>query len=122
MIIGIGCDIIDVRRIEVLINKYSDKFFDRIFTKQEIIQGKSINTINSISHFAKRFSAKEAYAKATNFGIGKNISLKDIEILNDNKGAPFFNKHPFQSQNINAFLSMSDELPYAMSYVILDKI
>ena len=119
MIIGIGCDIIDTRRIEVLINKYSDKFFNRIFTEKEILQGK---LTNNTQHFAKRFSAKEAYAKATSFGIGKKISFKDIEILNDNQGAPFFNKHTLKSQGINAFLSMSDELPYAISYVILEKI
>ena len=119
MIIGVGCDIIDIRRVETLINKYSDKFFDSIFTKKEILHGKSIN---NLSYFAKRFSAKEAYAKATKFGIGRNISFKDIEVLNDKKGAPFFNEHPFQSQNINAFLSMSDEWPYAISYVILEKI
>jgi len=119
MIFGIGCDIVDVRRIQSIIDKYNDKFLNRIFTDQEINLSKSTN--NSF-YYAKRFSAKEAYAKATGYGIGKKVGFKDIEILNDKSGAPYFNKHPLQDKNIKAFLSISDEITYAISYVVLERI
>jgi holo-[acyl-carrier protein] synthase len=118
MIIGIGCDIIDIRRIEKLVKKYPDKFLSRIFTKEEIgLAG----ALNNYSYFAKRFAAKEAYAKAVGTGINRDINFRSMEIFNDEKKAPFFNRHPLLKQGINAFLSMSDEYPYAISYVTLVK-
>ena len=119
MIFGIGCDIIDIKRIQCVIDRYNNKFLNRIFTNQEINLGQSIK---NRSYYAKRFSAKEAYAKATGYGIGRIVSFKDIEILNNKNGTPYFNKHPLQNRNIRAFLSISDEIQYAMSYVILDRI
>ena len=119
MIFGIGCDIVDVRRIKSIVDRYNDKFLNRIFTDQEINLSKL--TKNN-SYYAKRFSAKEAYAKATGYGIGKKVSFKDIEKLNDKNGAPYFNKHPLQNKNIKAFLSISDEIQYAVSYVVLERI
>jgi len=119
MIFGIGCDIVDVRRIKSIVDRYNDKFLNRTFTDQEINLSKL--TKNN-SYYAKRFSAKEAYAKATGYGIGKKVSFKDIEILNDKNGAPYFNKHPLQNKNIKAFLSISDEIQYAVSYVVLERI
>jgi holo-[acyl-carrier protein] synthase len=119
MIFGIGCDIIDIKRIQFIIDRYNDKFLNRIFTDQEINLGQSIK---NNSYYAKRFSAKEAYAKATGYGIGGKVSFKDIEILNDKNGAPYFNKHPLQNKNISAFLSISDEIQYAISYVVLERI
>ena len=118
MIFGIGCDIVDIERIGLIINKYHSKFLNKIFTDLEISLCK---TENSISYYAKRFSAKESYSKATGYGIGIRNSFKDIEILNDKNGAPYFNKHPLQSCSIKAFLSIADEVDYAVSYVVLEK-
>ena len=118
MIVGIGCDIIDIRRIERLIRKYQNRFLRRVFTKNEI---KLAGSMNNYPYFAKRFATKEAYAKATGYGITKTISFKTIEIFNDEKRAPFFNQHPLMNSEIKAFVSISDEYPYAISYVILEK-
>lgn len=118
MIFGIGCDIIEIRRMSSIIERYGDKFLNKVFTKQEIILNKSRN---NYFYYAKRFSAKEAYAKATGYGIGRVIRFQDIEILNDKNGAPYFNKHSLQSKDIKAFLSISDEVQYAISYVVLEK-
>jgi holo-[acyl-carrier protein] synthase len=118
MIIGIGCDIVDIRRIKRLIKQYKNKFLDRVFTKDEIKL--AIDTHN-YSYFAKRFAAKEAYAKATRYGIGGKLSFKSIEIFNDDKRAPFFNQPSMQPREIQTFLSISDEYPYAIAYVVLEK-
>ena len=116
MIIGIGCDIVDIRRIEKLIEKYQNKFLERVFTQDEI---KLAGNIKNYSYFAKRFAAKEAYAKATGNGVGGRIRFKTIEIFNDEKRCPFFNQHPLMDKEVKALVSISDETPYAISYVTL---
>ena len=63
MIRGIGCDIVKISRVEKNIKNYSDKFLQKIFTENEIEY--SSNSYNAANYFAKRFAAKEAYAKAT---------------------------------------------------------
>jgi len=118
MIIGIGCDIIDIRRIRKIILKYGDKFLRKIFTDEEI---KKCDKNDCSSYYAKRFSAKESYSKATKLGIGEKVNFRDIEIMNDEKGAPFFSKHTFKAEGVNAFLALSDEHDYAISYVVLEK-
>ena len=121
MIIGIGCDIIDIRRIEKLIKKYQNKFLERVFTKDEVkLAGNPKNSLYFYSYFAKRFATKEAYAKATGHGVGGEIGFKTIEIFNDAKRCPFFNQHPLIHKGVKAFVSISDEYPYAISYVILE--
>lgn len=118
MIIGIGCDIVDIRRIERLIKECNDKFLSRIFTQEEI---NLADALDNYAYFAKRFAAKEAYAKAAGTGIGGKVNFKSIEIFNDAKRAPFFNQHPLSNQGVSTFLSISDEYPYAVSYVVLEK-
>ena len=119
MIIGIGCDIVDIRRFQTLIDKYNDKFTNKIFTIKEINVSK---LTNSTSYFAKRFAVKEAYAKASGYAIGKKIKFRAIEILNDINGKPFFNKHPLSNEGVRALVSISDEIPYAIAYVILERL
>ncbi|MGH2574384.1 MAG: holo-ACP synthase [Ignavibacteria bacterium] len=86
---GIGIDIVEVSRINNLIEKYGDKFFQRILTPNEINYCKSFSRPDI--HFAGRFASKEAYSKAIGTGISKNFRWKDIEILNDEKGKPYIN-------------------------------
>lgn len=119
MIIGIGCDVINIQRVERIITRYKNSFLRRIFTPREI----DLSKVTSFAaYYAKRFSAKESYAKATGHGIGQKVTFRDIEILNDINGAPYFSKHPLQSKNIKVFLSISDEKKYAISYVILQRV
>ena len=81
MIIGIGTDIIDIRRIENTIQKYGEKFKKRCFSINEI--KKSENKFNTANSYAKRYAAKEAFAKALGEGFRKGIILKNIEVIND---------------------------------------
>ncbi|MFQ3307512.1 MAG: holo-[acyl-carrier protein] synthase [Candidatus Midichloriaceae bacterium] len=116
---GIGCDIVDIRRIENLMKEYEDRFLKRVFTEDEIKISKEFN--NCHGYFAKRYAAKEAYAKASGYGISGNISFNSIEVLNDKRGMPYFNKHPLAQNGFTALLTLSDEYPYSMAYVIMMK-
>ena len=86
MIIGIGNDIIDIRRIDNVMNKYGLKFKNRCFTDIEINRSDSV--LNSINSYAKRYAAKEACAKALGTGLARGIKWKDISVENDPYGKP----------------------------------
>ena len=86
-IIGIGVDIVNNSRLKKLIK--NKKFINRVFTNSE--QKKSNNLKNKINYFSKRYAAKEAFSKATGFGISKKLHFKDIEIVNNKKGKPSIN-------------------------------
>ncbi|MBN1914349.1 MAG: holo-ACP synthase [Parachlamydiales bacterium] len=83
---GLGIDIIEIDRIKRIITQYQDKFLHRIFTNEEIAycQKKSC----PFPHYAARFAAKEAVAKALGVGIGKHLSFLDIEVCHTSKGQP----------------------------------
>ena len=86
MIIGIGSDIVDIRRIEKSINKFGKRFINKCFTKIEI--DKSESRKNKAASYAKRFAAKEAFLKAIGTGLSQEIFLKDISINNNKFGKP----------------------------------
>ena len=84
--IGIGVDIIQNKRIKLLaINK---KFISRTFSQNEILNSKKI--FYKTNYFSKRFAAKEALAKAVGTGFRNGLNLKDIEILNNKQGKPYY--------------------------------
>lgn len=86
LIKGIGSDIIEIERIKRSISKHGIKFLEKLFTEKEISYCKQHKL--SQRHFAGRFAAKEAIAKALGTGIGKMLEWKDIEIINDSFGKP----------------------------------
>lgn len=83
---GLGNDIIEVDRIENSIKRYGKKFLDRLFLPEE--QAYCLKHKDSERHFAGRFAAKEAVAKALGTGFGPSLSWHDIEIVNDGMGRP----------------------------------
>ena len=85
-ILGIGVDLIENKRISNLINNKS--FIKRTFGKREVNLAKKFS--NKINYFAKRFAAKEAFAKSLGTGFRNDLNFKDIEILNDKIGKPYF--------------------------------
>tara|TARA_Y200000002_G_scaffold260935_1_gene216585 strand:+ start:714 stop:1100 length:387 start_codon:yes stop_codon:yes gene_type:complete len=122
--LGIGIDIINNKRIRALINNKS--FIDRTYGKSEIKLSKKIT--NKTNYFAKRFAAKESLAKSLGTGFRNNLNFKDIEILNDKKGKPYYFKtkkidniinKKFKVKNYNLFLSISDEKNYSIAFTIL---
>ena len=84
--VGIGVDIVDNKRFKNLIK--DKKLINRIFSKKEIFASKK--TLNKINFFSKRFAAKESFAKALGTGFRNKLNFKDIEIVNDNLGKPFY--------------------------------
>ncbi|MDQ7250746.1 holo-ACP synthase [Dongia sedimenti] len=86
MIIGIGNDIIDIRRIEKTIARFGDKFIQRIFT--EVEQKKSDRRANRAASYAKRYAAKEACSKALGTGFRAGVFWKDMGVVNLPSGKP----------------------------------
>ena len=84
-ILGIGVDVIQNKRIKSLIN--NKKFLKRTFGKNEVKFSK--NTINKTNYFAKRFAAKESFAKSLGTGFRNSLNFNDIEILNDKIVVPY---------------------------------
>lgn len=131
MIIGIGTDILKISRIEKLYNLFGNKFLKRIFTDNEILKTKNFSSHQRLlGYYAKRFSAKESFAKALGVGIGKEVSFLDIEILNNSLNQPFLHcndkivkyiKNKYDCE-FNIFLSLSDESDIVSSIVIIEKI
>ena len=123
-ILGIGVDVIENKRIKKLIrNKF---FIKRTFGKNEINFSKYI--LNKTNYYAKRFAAKEAFAKSLGTGFRNNLNFKDIEILNNNIGKPYYlisNKlnnliiKKFKVKKYDLFLSISDEKDYSVAFTIV---
>ena len=125
--IGIGVDIVDNNRIKSLIK--NKKFVNRIFSKKEITISKKY--LNKTNFFSKRFAAKESFAKALGTGFRNNLNLKDIEIINDKLGKPYYLisqkikkliKKKKKTMNFQLFLSISDEKDYSVAFTIIQKI
>ena len=90
-ILGIGVDIIENKRIKFLIKKKN--FINRTFGKKEIKFKFQKKLKKKTNFFAKRFAAKEAFAKSLGTGFRNNLNFKDIEILNDKLGKPYYLKN-----------------------------
>ncbi|MFP6771439.1 MAG: holo-ACP synthase [Alphaproteobacteria bacterium] len=86
MIIGIGNDLIDIRRIERTLERFGDRFIQRIFTPLE--QKKAERRRNRVETYAKRFAAKEACAKALGTGFRKGVFWRDLGVVNLPGGKP----------------------------------
>ena len=126
-ILGIGVDIIQNKRIKASIRNH--KFKDRIFSSKELKL--SSYSKNKIGFFSKRFAAKEAFAKALGTGFRNNLNFKDIEIMNDKLGKPYYSKtkkitkiirKEFRVKNFNCFLSISDEKEYSTAFAIIETV
>ena len=125
-ILGIGTYVVENIRIKNAIK--DKKFVKRIFSEKEINLSKKYK--NKSNYYSKRFAAKEAFVKAIGTGIRYNINFKDISILNDRLGKPKFNiintlkiflKKKFKSNDLDIFLSLSDEKKYSIAFVIIQK-
>ena len=126
-IVGIGVDIIENKRIKNSLKNL--KFKKRIYSTKEMTQ--SSLSKNKVSYFSKRFAAKEAFAKALGTGFRNNLNFKDIEIVNDKMGKPYYLKSKkiskiihknFNIKKYNCFLSISDEKDYSTAFTIIQSI
>lgn len=128
MIIGIGTDLCDIRRIEAALEKHGDRFVNRIFTtlEQDYCESKS----GKAAYYAKRFAAKEAAAKALAGETTESLSWQDVEVRNDPSGRPVLTlsggalarqkERTPAGHTPHIHLSLSDDFPYAQAFVILE--
>jgi len=86
MIIGIGSDLIDIRRIERTLERYGDRFVERVFTAEE--RRKAESRAHPAATYAKRFAAKEACSKALGTGFRQNVFWRDLQVVNLPSGKP----------------------------------
>ena len=122
-IYGIGTDIVSVDRIKKL--QKNKNFLERIFSKEEVL--KCSKLINYNNCYAKRFAAKEAFAKALGTGISNGVNFNEIIVMNEKNGKPFIKiigktlkiiKKKFKKK-IKIALSLSDEKKYAVAFVTI---
>ena len=115
--IGVGVDIVKNKRIQSSLKNRN--FIDRTFSKTEILISKKFE--NKTNYFSKRFAAKEAFAKALGTGFRQGLNFKDIQILNNKLGKPYYLinykiksliKKKKKVKNFDLFLSISDEKEY----------
>ena len=126
-ILGIGVDIIENKRIKNSIK--NSKFRIRVFSTNELKQSSRYR--DKVAYFSKRFAAKEAFAKALGTGFGNSLNFKDVEIINDSMGKPYYNKSKkiikliqknFKVKHFKCFLSISDEKEYSTAFTIIQSI
>jgi len=110
MVVGVGIDIIEIERIKKSIEKFNELFLNKIFTQIELEY--CLSKKNKYQHFAARFAAKEAIAKAIATGWSEGFKWKDIEIYNEKNGQPRVKL----LGNLKKFLDEGKELKITMSH------
>jgi holo-[acyl-carrier protein] synthase len=132
MILGIGSDICDIRRIERVIAAHGDRFIERVFTDLE--RAKAMRRTEAIraATFAKRFAAKEAASKALGTGFRRGVFMSDLGVVNLPGGQPTLRMTGGAADRLVAItpagmqaavaLTMTDEYPYAYAQVIISAI
>ena len=128
MIIGIGNDMVDIRRVEQTLEKFGDRFRDRIFT--EIEKKKSDNRAQRAASYAKRFAAKEACSKALGTGFNRGVFWKDMGVVNEPSGRPTMiltggaleqlQRLVPAGMSPKVHLTITDDFPYAQAMVIIE--
>ena len=128
MIIGIGSDITDIRRIEKVIARHGERFLSRIFTDTE--RARAERRAKSVETYAKRFAAKEACAKALGTGMRRGVFWRDMGVVNMRSGQPTMALTNGALDRLNEImppghrpvvhLSLTDDHPYAQAFVIIE--
>jgi holo-[acyl-carrier protein] synthase len=129
MIIGIGSDICDIRRIERTLERFDRRFIERVFTVVEIGKAERRQGRSRAGTYAKRFAAKEAAAKALGTGFARGVFMSDLGVVNMKGGQPTLALTGGAADRLAALmppgmapridLTMTDEYPYAYAHVII---
>ena len=127
MIIGIGNDLIDIRRVEKTLERHPDRFAQRVFT--EIEQKKSDKRLNRAASYAKRFAAKEACSKALGTGLSRGVFWRDMGVVNLPGGKPTLKLTGGAATRLaeitpdgceaDIHLTITDDFPLAQAIVII---
>ncbi|HEX7110719.1 MAG TPA: holo-ACP synthase [Aestuariivirga sp.] len=130
MIIGLGNDMVDIRRIEQTLERYGARFVGRIFT--DIEQKKSDRRAQRAASYAKRFAAKEACSKALGTGFRRGVFWKDMGVVNEPSGRPTMQLTGGAKEQLERItpaghlariqLTITDDYPYAQAIVIIEAV
>jgi holo-[acyl-carrier protein] synthase len=124
MIRGVGIDLVNIGRIEQAVERWGQRFLQRIFTAGEIERCQQLN--RPAPCLALRFAAKEAFAKALGLGMRRGLRWNDVEVVNDDLGKPLLLLRHQAEQLLKAtgakktWLSLSDERDSAIAVVVLE--
>jgi len=128
LILGIGSDLSDIRRVEKTLERFGDRFVQRCFTPVE--QARSERKNDRASSYAKRFAAKEACAKALGTGIKRGVFWRDMGVVNLRSGQPTMALTGGAAERLAAMVpegmtpvihvSLTDDHPYAQAFVIIE--
>ena len=128
MIIGIGSDLIDIRRVEKSIERFAERFTHRCFT--EIERAKSEGRRNKAASYAKRFAAKEACSKALGTGLAQGVFWRDMGVVNLPSGKPTMQLTGGAAKRLASMLpeghhaaihlTITDDFPLAQAFVIIE--
>lgn len=129
MIIGLGADLCDIRRVEKVMARFGDRFLTRVFTETERARATLRTPALHAGTYAKRFAAKEACAKALGTGFSQGVFHSDMGVVNMRSGQPTMALTGGALARLQAItppgmqaelaLTMTDELPYAFAQIII---
>ena len=130
MILGIGSDLVDIRRIERVIERHGERFLERVFTPVE--RARAERRALSAATYAKRFAAKEACAKALGTGMRAGVFWRDMGVVNQRSGRPTLQLTGGAQARLQAIvpagfdasidLSITDEWPLAQAFVVISAV
>ncbi len=130
MIIGIGSDLIDIRRIQTALDRHGARFVNRCFTPHE--QARAESRAHRAATYAKRFAAKEACSKALGTGLSHGVFFKDMGVVNDKNGKPTMvltggalerlKALTPQGKTAHIHLSITDDDPLAQAFVVIEAV
>jgi holo-[acyl-carrier protein] synthase len=128
MIVGIGSDLCNIERIQKSLDRWGDKFLQRVFTDTERAKA-ARRPFTTAGTLAKRFAAKEAFSKAVGTGFKRGVYMKDIGVVNLPSGQPTLKLEGGAKARLDALapaghaidihLTMTDDHPWAQAFVIL---
>ena len=128
MIIGIGSDLTDIRRIQASLDRFGERFTHRVFT--EVERARSESKPDKAASYAKRFAAKEACAKALGTGLKRGVYLADMGVVNARSGQPTLSLTGGAAARLAALIppgmdgfihvSLTDDHPYAQAFVVIE--
>ena len=130
MIIGIGTDICDIRRLRATLARRGERFAAKVLGPQElqVFQARRARSeARGVAYLATRFSAKEAFSKAVGLGMRMPMSWRGCEILNQPGGAPYILLNGglatwFEARALRAHVTVTDEADYAATFVVVEKV
>ena len=130
MIIGIGSDLADIRRIEKTITRFGDRFIQRVFT--EIEQAKSDRRRERVASYAKRWAAKEACAKALGTGLRMGVAWREMGVVNLPSGQPTMKLTGGAAERLvklmppglapRIHVTITDDHPWAQAFVVIEAV